>query len=301
MKNMKKYLYLALLSIFAISCSNNQQTSDGYGNFETEDAAIISAQTAGNLLQFNVQEGTVLQKNQVIGLIDTTDLNLKKDVLINQKKAVASQLTDIEATIAVQKQQLKINQINMDRTKKLYEAKAATQKQWDDISGLVALNKKQIVATQSKRIQIKAQMQTINAQIAEINNQIQKCVIKNPVGGTVLVKYAETGELAAPGKPLYQIANLNWMELKAFISGSQLRLIKPGQKVKVYYDKNKTQNIETDGTVLWISPTAEFTPKTIQTKEERVNLVYAVKIKVNNENGALKIGMPGSFRFINNH
>ncbi|MBN2638695.1 MAG: HlyD family efflux transporter periplasmic adaptor subunit [Bacteroidales bacterium] len=298
---MKKYLYLALLSIFAISCSNNQQTSDGYGNFETEDAAIISAQTAGNLLQFNVQEGTVLQKNQVIGLIDTTDLNLKKDVLINQKKAVASQLTDIEATIAVQKQQLKINQINMDRTKKLYEAKAATQKQWDDISGLVALNKKQIVATQSKRIQIKAQMQTINAQIAEINNQIQKCVIKNPVGGTVLVKYAETGELAAPGKPLYQIANLNWMELKAFISGSQLRLIKPGQKVKVYYDKNKTQNIETDGTVLWISPTAEFTPKTIQTKEERVNLVYAVKIKVNNENGALKIGMPGSFRFINNH
>ncbi|MBN2616100.1 MAG: efflux RND transporter periplasmic adaptor subunit [Bacteroidales bacterium] len=296
---MKKYFYLALISLVAVSCNNEQPKADGFGNFDTHNAAIISAQTAGNILQFSVQEGMQLSKGQVVGLIDTTDLHLKKEVLVNQRTAVSSQLTNIGAAIAVQKQQLEINQVNLERTRKLYEAKAATQKQWDDISGLVALNKKQITATESQRTQILAQIQTIDAQIAEIEHQMDKCVIKNPVAGTVLVKYAETGELAAPGKPLYQIADLKWMELKAFISGSQLGLIKPGQKVKVYYDKNKTMDADTEGTVLWISSTAEFTPKTIQTKEERVNLVYAVKIRVNNENGALKIGMPGSFRFIN--
>lgn len=298
---MKKYFYLALISLVAVSCSNQQPKADGYGNFDTHNAAIISAQTAGNILQFDVQEGTLLKEGQVVGLIDTTDLHLKKEVLFNQRTAVSSQLSNIKAAIDVQKQQLKINRVNMERTRKLYEAKAATQKQWDDISGLVSLNKKQITATESQRTQILAQIRTINAQIDEIKNQIEKCILRNPVAGTVLVKYAEKGELAAPGKPLYQIANLQWMELKAFISGSQLRLIKPGQQVKVYYDKNKTEDVETTGTVLWISSTAEFTPKTIQTKEERVNLVYAVKIKVNNENGALKIGMPGSFRFINSH
>ena len=297
---MKKYILLALISLVAISCNREQTKADGYGNFDTHDAAIISSQTAGNLLEFNVQEGMQFDKGQTIGLIDTTDLYLKKQVLIHQRQSVASQLQNVKAAIAVQKQQLKINKVNMERTRKLYKAQAATQKQWDDISGLVALNKKQIRATQTQKNQIVAQMQTINAQISEINNQIKKCYIQNPVNGTVLEKYAEKGELAAPGKPLYKIANLQWMELKAFISGSQLREMKPGQKVKVYYDKNKTENVETTGTVLWISPTAEFTPKTIQTKEERVNLVYAVKIKVNNENGALKIGMPGSFRFINN-
>lgn len=301
MKNRHIFLYAILIAFTAISCSHKQSVSDGYGNFDTFNSAIISAQTAGILTVFDIEEGMHLTKDQPVGQIDTTDLHLKKQVLFHQRNAVASQLKNIKAAIAVQKQQLKINTTNLRRTQKLFQGQAATQKQWDDISGLVALNKKQIAATKTQKEQIMAQIETINAQIAEIIHQIDKCTIKSPVSGTVLEQYAEKGELAAPGKPLYKIANLQWMELKAFISGSQLRNIKTGQKVAVYYDKNKTENMATTGTVLWISPTAEFTPKTIQTKEERVNLMYAVKIKVNNENGALKIGMPGSFRFINNN
>ena len=168
----------------------------------------------------------------------------------------------------------------------------------DDINGLVALNKKQIMATQTQNKNIYTELQSINAQIAQVNESIRQSLITNPVEGTVLVKYAERGELATPGKPLYKIANLKTLELRAFISGSQLSHIKIGQKVKVYYDKNKKADSEVNGTILWISSQAEFTPKTIQTKQERVDLVYAVKIKVSNAKGMIKIGMPGEFRIV---
>ena len=293
------YILAGLVMVFLASCTNNDERADGYGNFDAHAEVIVSAQTMGELLQFNVEEGTRLKAGRVVGLVDTAQLHLKKQVLIQQKKVVASKLENIRASIAVQQQKLKISQTNQRRIQNLYRSKAATQKQLDDINGLVELNKKEIAATQTQKQNIFTQIKSIEAQIAQINESIHQSVITNPVDGTVLVKYAEKGELATPGKPLYKIANLKTLELKAFVSGSQLSHIHIGQKVAVYYDKNKKSDYRTDGTILWISSQAEFTPKTIQTKQERVHLVYAVKIKVPNPNGALKIGMPGEFRIEN--
>jgi len=293
------FLLLAgLVMIFLSSCSKQGNLADGYGNFDAHAEVIVSSQTMGQLLQFNVEEGDYLKTGQIVGLVDTTQLHLKKEVMINQKKVVASKLNNINANIAVEQQQLKNNEITLRRIQNLYRSNAATKQQLDNINGLVALTRKRIEATRTQKRNIYTQLKSINAQIAEINESIQQSLITNPVAGTVLVKYAEKGELATPGKPLYKIANLKTLELKAYVSGSQLSHIKIGQKVKVYYDKNKKSDNEIDGTVLWISSQAEFTPKTIQTKQERVNLVYAVKIKVSNANGALKIGMPGEFRII---
>ena len=284
------------ITVFFSSCSNQETLSDGYGNFDAHAEVIVSSQTMGELLYFNVEEGSLLKAGTVVGLVDTTQLHLKKVVLKNQMKAIASKLNNINASIAVQQQQLKISKINQRRIQNLFRSKAATQKQMDDINGMVELNKKQINATKTQKENVYTELRSIDAQIAEVNESIKQSLITNPVNGTILLKYAEKGELATPGKPLYKIANLKTLELKAFVSGSQLSHIKIGQKVKVYYDKDKKTDNEVDGTIVWISSQAEFTPKTIQTKQERVDLVYAVKIKVSNTNGALKIGMPGEFR-----
>ena len=299
---MVKNVFYALAGfalLFLASCSGGSDKADGYGNFDAHAQVIVSSQTVGELLRFDVQEGTRLRAGQVVGYVDTTQLHLQKAVLDTRKKAAAANLENINATIAVQQQKLAISQINQRRIFNLFRSGAATQKQLDDINGLVALNQKEIRATRSRKKNIYAEIQSIDAQIAQVNENIRRSLIANPVEGTVLVKYAEKGELATPGKPLYKIANLKTLELRAYVSGSQLSHIKIGQKVDVYYDKNKQAENRLKGTVLWISPQAEFTPKTIQTKQERVNLVYAVKIEVSNANGALKIGMPGEFRIEN--
>ncbi len=196
------------------------------------------------------------------------------------------------------RQQLRNNLTSRQRIKKLFEKGAATQKQLDDINGLVDLNKKQIIAAKSKKQGIIDQMSGIDVQVEQVNQVIEKSLVKNPVTGTVLVKYAESGELASMGRPLYKLADLSRMKLKAYISGDQLAHIKIGQQVEVLYDKNRKEKSGITGKVIWVSPSAEFTPKTIQTKEERVNLVYAVKVLVEN-NGEIKIGMPGEFNFGN--
>ena len=298
MKRNNLVLLFALATAFLTSCTHQQTLSDGYGNFDAHAEVIVSSQTTGELLQLKVEEGDHLKTGQLVGLVDTMQLHLKKAVLMNQKKVVASRLQNINASIAVQQQQLRINEINRRRIQNLFKNQAATQKQMDDINGLVNLTKKQIEATRTQKDNVFLETQSVDAQIAQVNESIQQSLIRNPVEGTVLVKYAEKGELATPGRPLYKIANLKTLELNAFVSGSQLSKIKPGQRVKVLYDKNKTANNQVEGTVLWISAQAEFTPKTVQTKQERVDLVYAVKIKVSNSNGTIKIGMPGEFRII---
>ncbi len=287
-------IFMPLIAVLLIySCNIGNDKSFGYGNFEATEI-MVSAQAQGEILDLNIEEGDVLEANQIVGLIDTTDLHLKKELLINNKNTVASQLESINATISVQKQQLENNLKNQKRILNLYESKAATQKQLDDINGLVELNKKQIAATRVQKQSVLTQIKSIETQIEQINRNIEKCFIKNPVKGTVLVKYSEKGELAVPGKPVYKVADLSVMKLKAYVSGDQLPQIKIGEKVDVVYDKTKTENNTVEGTIIWISSTAEFTPKTIQTKEERVNLVYAVKIAVKND-GSVKIGMPGEF------
>jgi len=291
-------LILIVSALFLTACSINDEKSDAYGNFESTEI-IISAQSMGELESFSLEEGDMLKKGAIVGVIDTTDLVLNRKLLIQQKQAIGAQLVSINSEIEVQQQQLQNNLVNLQRTKNLLDKGAATQKQMDDINGLVDLNRKQIVATKSRKAAIIDQMSSIDIQVQQINDKIEKCFVTNPTKGTVLVKYAELGELATIGKPLYKLANLETMNLKAYISGDQLSKIKIGQEVEVLFDKNKTENSKLKGTITWVSSNAEFTPKTIQTKEERVNLVYAVKVSVVN-NGAIKIGMPGEFNFMNN-
>jgi membrane fusion protein YbhG len=290
-------LVLVISVLFFASCSFNDERSDAYGNFESTEV-IVSSQAMGEIKQLGFEEGDVLERNSVVGIIDTTDLVLGRQLLIQQKRAVGAQLKSINSEIEVQQQQLQNNLITQERTQNLFKKGAATQKQMDDINGLVDLNRKQIDATKSKKEAIIDQMSSFNIQVEQINDKIDKCLVKNPVNGTVLVKYAEKGELATIGKPLYKLADLETMNLKAYLSGDQLSKIKIGQQVEVLYDKDKTENSRLKGIVTWIASNAEFTPKTIQTKEERVNLVYAVKVAVQND-GSIKIGMPGEFNFIN--
>ncbi len=292
-------IFLFLLTFFLISsCNRNEQKSDAYGNFEATEI-IVSSQATGELIQFNLEEGDALEPEITVGLIDTTDLVLNKKLLIQQKQTIRAQLKSINSEIEVQEQQLKNNLINQKRVQNMYDQGAATQKQLDDINGMVDVIQKQISAIRSKKDAIINQMKGIDVQVEQIDERINKCIIRNPQRGTVLVKYGQQGELAIIGKQLYKLADLENMKLKAYISGDQLAHITIGQKVEVIYDDNKKENKIITGVVEWISSTAEFTPKTIQTKEERINLVYAVKVRIAN-NGEIKIGMPGEFNFIEN-
>lgn len=293
---MRKVIYLFIISIFFItSCDNEVNTADAYGNFEAIEV-IVSAQANGQIISFTPEEGVVLQTDNVVGLIDTTVLHLNKKLLIQQKVTIGSQFNNLSSEIEVQKQQLTNAKINKQRIANLYKEGAATKKQLDDVNGLVDLIKKQILAVNTKRNGISDQIKGVEIQVEQINEAISKCNITNPVTGTVLVKYAEQGEITGVGKPLYKIADLSQMKLKAYISGAQLPNVRIGEEVNVSFDHTKKSNTTVVGTVSWISQTAEFTPKTIQTKQERVNLVYAIKITVNN-NGSIKIGMPGEVRF----
>lgn len=293
---MKHLISIFSLLIFITSCNNGDRISDAYGNFEATEI-IVSAQANGELINLNLEEGDMLKAKQIVGLIDSTDLYLRKKLLAQQIQTIKSQLVSINSEIDVQKQQLDNNLISQKRIESLYSQGAATKKQLDDINGLVDVNRKMIISINSKKQSILDQIKGVRIQIEQIEESISKCVITNPVSGTVLVKYAEKGELAAMGKPLYKVADVENIKLKVYVSGSQLPKIKLGDEVEVLYDKNKNTNTKTKGKVIWISNTAEFTPKTIQTKEERVNLVYAVKVMVKND-GSIKIGMPGEMNFV---
>lgn len=291
----RNIIFTMTILIWATSCSIKNNKSDAYGNFEATEI-MVSAQGNGELYQLDLEEGDCLAAGKIVGMIDTTDLNLNKRLLSQQKVTIASQLISIDAEMAVVKQQLDNALITKKRTDNLMKSGAATQKQLDDINGLVELFQKQIEAIQAKKKSIRDQMLGIDVQIEQINEGIDKCLIKNPVDGTVLIKYAEKGELAVMGKPLYKLADLKRMKLKAYISGDQLPQLKIGQQVEVLFDKGVQENQSVKGSVSWISSTAEFTPKTIQTKEERVSLVYAIKVAVDND-GSIKIGMPGECKF----
>ena len=291
---MKSKIWILFLTGLA-ACSGENGKSDAYGNFQS-DEIIVSAQATGEIISMKVDEGQVLDPAQVVGLIDTTSLHLQKKQLNSKKKAIASKTANIHANIEVQQQQLQNLQKDLQRIQNLYENGAATEKQLTDIRGAVDLVKKQIRATRTQLDGIGDEISALNDQIALVNEKINKSFIRNPVKGTVLTKYADKGEFAAMGKPLFKIANLETLDLKSYISGDQLDDIKLGQEVNVLIDKNKKEYSSMKGTISWIASSAEFTPKTIQTKKERVNLVYAVKVRVEND-GSLKIGMPGEINF----
>ena len=288
---MKKLSWIILISFGLIACSNDNNKADAYGNFEATEV-MISAMAQGEILSLNVDEGQVLTNGQYIGLIDTTDLALKEQQLIKSKAAVRTGIITIDAQMNVQLQQKKNMMVDKERLDKLFKQGAATQKQIDDINLLNA----QIASTRSQKQRILAEIETIDIQINQVKESLAKCRVINPVDGTVLTKYAEPGEVTVMGKPLYKIADLSKMKLKIYVSGVQLPHIKLGQEVEVQIDRSVTENSSMPGIISWISSTAEFTPKTIQTKDERVNLVYAVKVLVEND-GIIKIGMPGEVKF----
>ncbi len=296
---MRRYLLGIIMGIALLSsCSSGKDKPDAYGSFETTEVTISSL-ASGKIMLFDVEEGQLLDSGQLVGYIDTTDLHLKKLQIMEQKNATGSRKEDLMSQIAVQEQNRENILIEKNRVIRLLKDGAATQKQLDDINSSLNLIEKQIVSIKTQFKGIEDQISSTEQQIAQVCESIKNARIVNPIKGTVLTKFAENNEVTTFGKPLYKIADLREMQLRVYISGVQLPHIKIGEKVEVRIDKDEKTNSTLEGVVGWISQTAEFTPKTIQTKEERVNLVYAVKVRVLND-GSLKIGMPGEIKLMSN-
>jgi len=291
---MKKYLFIISMALLT-ACSGKNDKSDAYGNFEA-DETIISSEVNGKIIHLNLEEGQEINAGTIVGIVDTTDYQLKKEQLTAQKNAISSKSGNIASQIEVQFQQKNNLLTDKARIEKLYKEGAATKKQLDDINGAISLVDKQIKSIETQNAGVADEILTLEKQIDQVTQNIKKCHLTSPVSGTILNKYIQTGELVIPGKTLFKIADLSSVFLRSYISESQLANVKLGQKVEVLIDKGEDNTATYEGTVTWISSTAEFTPKIIQTKEERVNLVYAIKIKVKND-GTLKIGMPGEVNF----
>jgi HlyD family secretion protein len=284
-----KKIAILLTAIIFISCNKNNEKADAYGNFEATEITV-SSESNGKIEFLNVKEGAQLKKGLLVGLIDTLQLHYNREQLKASIETVQSKSTSVLSQINVLNEQLKTAKIEQTRIQNMYAENAATKRQIDEIDGKVKVIEKQISSVQSQNAPILNEIKSIKVQIEKLDDQIKKSKITNPVDGTVLTKYAEPSEITAFGKPLYKIANLNEMELRVYVTETQLAQIKIGQKVTVAIDAdNDTKKYE--GNITWISAQAEFTPKVIQTKEERANLVYAVKVAVKND-GSLKIGMP---------
>ena len=294
---MKRYIPVLFAAIALASCNSDKNKPDAYGTFEATEV-MVSAQATGQILIFRVEEGQVLDSGVMVGYIDTTDLCLKHKQSIETRDATASRRDDVASQIAIQEQSRENALVDKRRIENLLKDGAATQKQLDDVNASLNLIDKQIASLKIQFGGIDSQVASITQQIAQLEESISRSRIINPIMGTVLTKYAEKDEVATYGKPLYKIADLSVITLRAYVGGTQLPYIKLGAGIDVAYDKDENTNTSTKGIVSWISPSAEFTPKTIQTKEERVNLVYAVKVRVKND-GSMKIGMPGEIRFMN--
>lgn len=294
--------YIGLGIVLFSSCSNKDQDYDASGSFEATEI-IVSAEASGKIERLSLIEGQHLVKDEHVGLIDTTQLFLQKMSLLSNVKGVRSQLPNIGTQTASVKEQINTLEREKHRTTNLIQANAATQKQLDDINAQIGVLKKQLSASEStlqKSSQnISAQSTAMDIQIAQIEDRLRKSIISSPITGIVLNKYAEEGELANMGTPLFKIADIDNMTLRVYVTNDQLSSIKLNDKVQVFVDQggDSADNRKLyEGVVTWISDKSEFTPKTIQTKNERANLVYAMKVSVRND-GYLKIGMYGEVKF----
>jgi len=310
---MKKRIFIAAsVAILFINCDQNGNQHDASGTFEA-DEVIVSSELNGKIVALNVEEGDVIVKNTSVGKIDAENLSLQKEQVeasiqaLSQKTSdVAPQVKMLEDQLAVQQSQLTNYMHEKTRIENLLKQDAATGKQLDDINAQIDVVKKQMSVTQQQINVQKNNIATQNRSIlsegkplekraAQLQDQLNRSNIINPIDGTVITKYAEAGEVTSAGKALYKVADLSTVNLRAYVTGTQLSQIKLGQSVKVLVDDGPKKYREYPGSITWISDKAEFTPKTIQTKEERANLVYATKIKVKND-GKLKIGMYGEVK-----
>jgi HlyD family secretion protein len=296
---MYKTSLITIITLSLFSCGEKKTEYDASGTFEAVET-IVSAEANGTIKQLSIEEGQALTAGVNVGYIDSLQLHLRRKQLQAQIKALLSKMPDVQAQLAALQEQLKQAEKEQKRIGSLVKAEAGSQKQLDDVNAQVNVLKKQIEAQQSSlgitSTGLSEETSPLKVQIEQINDQILKCRITNPVKGTVLTKYAETNEMAMVGKPLYKIADLSSVILRAYITGDQFSKAKVGEPVKVLVDAADGKYKEYEGKLEWISDKAEFTPKTIQTKDERANLVYAAKIKVKND-GTLKIGMYGEVKF----
>ncbi len=315
---MKRVFHFFVIGSFLAmaSCNNGNSKFDASGTFEANEV-IVSSELSGKILSLNVEEGQTLSKDSVVGMVDAATISLQKEQVEANIQALAEKTADaspqvklLENQLAVQQSQLNNLLHEQTRIQNLLKQDAATGKQLDDITAQVDVAKKNLVVTQQQinvqRNNIATQNRSILSEgkplqkrVAQLDDQLKRASIINPVAGTIITKYAEAGEITSAGKALYKIADLSTMTLRAYPTSSQLSTIKLGQTVKVMVDDGDKKYKEFNGTITWIADKAEFTPKTIQTKDERANLVYAIKIKVKND-GYLKIGMYGEVKFGNN-
>jgi len=298
---MKSSNLLGLCSLLALfsACGNGAPKYDATGTFETTEV-LVSAEASGRLLYFDIEEGMLLKAGEEVGVVDTVQLYLKKLQLEASLKSVEEQRPDILKQVAATKEQISAAQRERNRVANLLKVGAANQKQLDDAEDQLEVLRKQLVAQNStlsnSHQSLTWQSSSVGIQVAQVEDQLKKCHITSPITGTVLAKYAEAGELTAMGTPLFKVADTEQMYLRAYITSEQLSQVKLGQKVTVFSDYGTDEHKQYPGVVTWISDTSEFTPKTILTKNERANLVYAVKIAVHND-GLLKIGMYGGVEF----
>jgi len=294
---MKTYnlFIVAIVATILSSCGNGNGTYDASGVFEATEV-IVSAKGTGEIMQFDIQEGQNVEAQKQVGYIDTIQLYLKKMQLLANIKSVESRHYNVSRQIASIKQQITTQKTEQKRFENLVKSNAANQKQLDDINAQIILLEKQLEAQtetlENNNRSVLGERASLDIQIAQIEDQISKSIIASPINGTVLSKYAEQGELAAQGRTLFKVADISNMNLRAYITADQLSTLKIGQQVKVFSDHGKSDRKEYPGTITWISDKAEFTPKTIQTRDERANLVYAVKVAVKND-GFIKKGMYG--------
>ena len=306
-------LYVSLMSVWLFGCNNNNKDFDASGTFEV-DEVVVSSEVSGQIKALNISEGSVLAKDSIVGYIDSVPLELQKaqveatiNALHEKTVNVKPQVKLLQDQISVLNVQLKDAIHEKERTERLIKADAATQKQLDGLNTQINVIQKQIAVneqqikvqesnTRTQNSSVLSESKPLQKSIAQIENQLKHTSIKNPINGTVLTKYAMAGEFTTPGKALYSIGDLSVITLRAYVTGTQFAHIKLGQPVKVFVDSTAETYKEYPGIITWISDKAEFTPKTIQTKDERANLVYAIKIHIKND-GLLKIGMYGEVKF----
>ena len=290
---------LVLAATLMGACSNNSIDSDASGTFEATEV-IVSSEANGKLLEFTIQEGQTVKKGELIGVIDSTAIYLTKLQLVQSQRAVLSGQQDVKTQLESLRKELVNALADQQRIENLVKGEVASQKQLDDANLRIDVLRARIDAQENLlntgNKALREQSKTIAAQLNVIDDQLRRCRLINPVDGTVLTKYSEAFEMTGVGKPLYKVADLSQVILRAYISNDQQSKIKIGQRVTVLVDDGASTVRSYEGTIQWINNKAEFTPKTIQTKEERANLVYAVKIAVKND-GLLKIGMYGEVKF----
>lgn len=291
-----KKLFTVLILLVAVTACRKEAEPDAYGNVETTEV-VVSAETAGQITSFKPREGDRLRAGELVGTIDVATVTLEVDQVRAQRAASASRINEIAQQIDALQVQRQIAGRVHERTQRLVGQRAATAQQLDQAEREYRVLGEQIEAARAQVESVRLELNAADARVAQIQERATKGEIINPIAGTVLTAYAQAGEVAQPGQPLYRIANLETMEVRAYVTETQLAAVKVGQAASVTVDTGEDQRTVVSGTVTWVSPDAEFTPTPIQTREERADLVYAVKIRVPNPNGILKIGMPADVDF----